>query len=184
MLASSPTRADAAPARGWIRKVLRYTGGSAVATVCSEVAFLLLYGPLSVGTTWASVLGWLAGAIPNYWLNRSWTWERRGRPSLRGEILPYVAIILITLLIATVVTGWVHGLVEDSGASDTLRWVLVAGSFLGVYIVMFVLRFLLLDRLFARLSHAEKAQADGARTEGAHRPGAHLSTTTTDEETT
>src|SRR5919201_1712805 len=87
-------------------KLVRYFTGSVVATVCSEVTFVLLYGALDVGTKWSSVLSWLAGAIPNFWLNRNWAWQRSGRPSLRHEVLPYVAIILTTLLMATLAT---HG---------------------------------------------------------------------------
>lgn len=136
-------------------KVLRYVGGSVVATVCSELAFVLLYGPLGVGTTWASVLGWLAGAVPNYWLNRTWTWQRTGRPSFRRELLPYLVIIVVTLVLATGVTHGLDVLLRSTGTSASLRVTLVAVAFFGVYVVMFVLRFLLLDRLFARLAVQE-----------------------------
>lgn len=136
-------------------KVLRYFGGSAVATVCSELAFVLLYGPLHVGTAWASVLGWLAGAVPNYWLNRTWTWQRTGRPSFRRELLPYLVIIGVTLALATGVTRGLDAVLRNAGTSSSLRVTLVAVAFFGVYVVMFVLRFFLLDRLFARLAAHE-----------------------------
>jgi putative flippase GtrA len=142
---------------GWLPKVLRYTGGSVVATACSEVTFVLLYGPLHVATTPASVCGWLAGALPNYWLNRAWAWRRTGRPSFLAEVLPYVTIVLLTLLLATAVTRVVDAGLEHRGLSSPERVTLVAAAFFGVYVVMFFLRFLLLDRLFARLSRAEDA---------------------------
>ena len=129
----------------------RYAGGSVIATVCSEVTFVVLYGLLDVATTWASVLAWLAGAVPNYWLNRNWAWQRRGRPSLRREVLPYVVIIVATLLLATVLTRLADAWLRDAGVARTLRVVLVAAAFLGVYVVVFVLRFFLLERLFGRL---------------------------------
>lgn len=128
-----------------------------VATVCSEVAFVLLYGPLGVGTTWSSVVSWLAGAIPNYWLNRSWAWRQTGRPSLRREVVPYAVIILITLVIATVVTSAVDHAVRGSALPHDAQVTLVAAAFFGVYVIMFVLRFLLLDRLFSRLAGPTEA---------------------------
>lgn len=143
--------------RPWVPKALRYAGGSVVATVCSEVAFVLLYGVLHVSTGWSSVVSWLAGALPNYWLNRRWAWQRTDRPSLRREILPYATIILITLLIATAATGAADHAVNGSDLSHQTRVVLVAAVFFGVYVVMFALRFLLLDRLFSRLAHADEA---------------------------
>src|SRR3954452_3718602 len=126
---------------GLVPKLLRYAGGSAVATVSSEVTFVLLYGPLHVAPAWASVVAWLAGAVPNYWLNRSWTWRRTGRPGLRDELLPYIAIIALTLLLATLATRWTDAWLHSLDTDPTLRVALVAAVFLGVYVAMFVLRF-------------------------------------------
>lgn len=139
----------------WPAKVLRYASGSVVATLCSEVTFVVVYGPLHAGPAWSSFLGWVAGALPNYWLNRSWTWQRQGRPSLRHEIVPYVVIIGLTLLLATVVTHAVDAALANADITESARVVLVAGAFLGVYAVMFVLRYFLLDRMFARLARLE-----------------------------
>lgn len=144
--------APAAPGTGGLRgKLLRYAGSSGVAAVCSEVAFLLLYGPLGASPGLASVVGWLAGAVPNYWLNRSWTWRRRGRPSLRREVLPYAAIILTTVALAVGATSAVHAVTDDGVVTGVWRVVLVNGTFLAVYALVFVLRYALLDRLFRGL---------------------------------
>ncbi len=134
-----------------VGKVARYTGGSVIAAVCSELAFVLMYGVVHATPVWSSGVGWLAGALPNYWLNRSWTWRQRGRPSLRHEVLPYVAIIVATVVLAMVVTHAVDGWLQGSAVSSGVRVMLVAGAFLGVYVAMFLLRFFLLDRMFARL---------------------------------
>ena len=149
-------RALAAPdGSGWFPKAVRYTGGSVVATVCSELTFVLLYGPLHLTPTWSSCLAWLAGALPNYWLNRSWAWRRRGRPSLRREILPYALIVAVTLVLATLATRAADHALSGADISASLRVTLVAATFFGVYVVMFVLRFFLFDRLFARLARHE-----------------------------
>jgi len=141
--------------------MLRYLGGSVVAAGCSELTLVVLYGLLHLPPAWSSCAAWLAGAVPNYWLNRSWTWRQRGRPSLRREVLPYLAIIGATLLLASLATaavdGWVRGGDWDSG----VRVVLVAGTFLAVYVGMFVIRFALLDRLFTSLRRVD-GQGDRA----------------------
>jgi putative flippase GtrA len=138
---------------GLVPKLLRYFTGSVVATVCSEVAFVVLYGVLGTGTTWSSVLSWLVGAVPNFWLNRNWAWQRTGRPSLRDEVLPYAAIIVFTLVLATLATHATDVWLHHQGVSDSQRVVLVAAVFLAVYVVVFVLRFVLLERLFGRPQH-------------------------------
>jgi putative flippase GtrA len=143
-----------------VPKLLRYFTGSVVATACSEVVFVLLYGALGVGTAASSVLSWLAGAIPNFWLNRSWAWQRTGRPSLRREILPYLAIILTTLILAVLLTHAADAWLHHRGVSSSVRVTLVAGVFLGTYVVVFALRFVLLDRLFRRLQEREADTGD------------------------
>jgi putative flippase GtrA len=80
---SATRTTDVAPAPTLGSKLLRYLGSSLVATVCSELTFVVLYGPCHVGTAYASLLAWLAGAVPNYWLNRRWAWQRTGRPRFR-----------------------------------------------------------------------------------------------------
>jgi putative flippase GtrA len=133
---------------GRARKVLRFGTGSIVATVCSQATFYLLYGPAGATTTVSSVLAWFAGAIPNYWINRSWTWGRRGRPSIRRELLPYAAIVLGTLVLAIVATSAVARALDSTSVSNGARTLVVTGTYFTVYAVMFVVRFVLFNRLF------------------------------------
>ena len=144
-----------------LTKVVRYTGASVVATICSEATFVLLYGPAHVSPMWSSTIAWLAGAVPNFWLSRRWAWQRRGGVSLRRELAPYAVIIVATLALATVTTSAVDALLRHLGTSDSVRVTVAAVAFFGVYVVMFGLRFLLLDRLFKRLTHHEAEMRGG-----------------------
>jgi len=132
-------------------RLLRYVGGSGVATVCSAVAFALLYGLVGTSTTTATLLGWFAGAVPNYVLNRSWVWRVQGRPSLLRELGPYVAVVLLTLALASGATALTETLLERSGATDAVRFASVNVAFLGVYAVMALVRYAILHQLFRRL---------------------------------
>jgi putative flippase GtrA len=140
--------AEAVRREGAARRLSTYTAGSVVAAACSELALLVCYAGLDLAPAVSSTLAWVAGALPNYWLNRRWTWGRRGRPDLRREVVPYVAIILGTLLLAALVTKGVDAWMREVDVSGSVRTVAVAAAFLGVYVVMFALRYLLLDRLF------------------------------------
>ena len=133
---------------GRVRRLTTYTAGSVIAAGCSEVALVVCYGLLDLAPGVSSTIAWVAGAVPNYWLNRSWTWQRKGRPSFVREVLPYVAIILVTLVLAAVVTKGVDSWLRDAEVSGSTRTVAVAVAFLGVYVIMFAVRYLLLDRLF------------------------------------
>jgi putative flippase GtrA len=130
------------------RRLSTYTAGSVVAAVCSEVALVVCYGLLGLAPAVSSTIAWVAGAVPNYWLNRAWTWQRRGRPSLTREVLPYVAIIVATLVLAALVTKGVDSWLSGADVSGSARTAAVAAAFLGVYVMMFAVRYVLLDRLF------------------------------------
>jgi putative flippase GtrA len=140
-----------------LRKLSTYTAGSVVAAGCSELALLLCYAVLHLPPAASAVIAWLCGALPNYWLNRSWTWQRTGRPDARRELLPYALIVLGTLALAVLVTRAVDSALSGSGAAA--RTTVVAVAFLGVYVVMFLLRYLLLDRLFGRLEALDPSEA-------------------------
>ncbi|MBO0844213.1 MAG: GtrA family protein [Nocardioides sp.] len=134
---------------GLTRKLLRFGTGAIVATICSQATFLMLYGPVHASTTVSSVFAWFAGAVPNYSLNRSWTWGRRGRPSISGELVPYAAIVLGTLCMAIVATDAGAHVLSRMSVSHSEQTFLVSAIYFSVYAVMFVFRFLLFDRLFA-----------------------------------
>jgi putative flippase GtrA len=150
-----------ARSRGALWRLSTYSAGSIVAAVCSELTLLLCYGVLGLAPAFSSALAWLAGALPNYWLNRSWTWGRRGRPSMRREVLPYVGIIVVTVALAALATAAVDEWLRSDSSSSTVRVGLVGGTFLGVYVVMFAVRYLLLDKLFRHPDDASSAPAEG-----------------------
>jgi hypothetical protein len=50
-----------------------------------------------------------------------------------------------------------------SDSSSATRTTVVGAAFLGVYVVMFLLRYLLLDRLFGRLEETDAASTEAVR---------------------
>ncbi len=130
------------------RRVGRYTAGSVVAGIVSEVAFLAVYGSGLAGTRVATVVAFLAGAVPNYFLNRRWAWGRTGRAHPVRELLPYVATIVTSALVAAAVTGFVDARVADWFSARPVQVAVVALSFGATYGVLFVLKFGVFDVLF------------------------------------
>lgn len=128
-------------------KLSKYTAGSVVATVCSYVTFVVAYA-LGAGSVVATVLGWLAGAVPNYFMNRNWTWGRKGRHDVLREVLPYAAIVLVTVCVASLTTHFADLLIPKLVQTHWVQVGLVSVVFLGTYGVLFAARFVLLDRLF------------------------------------
>jgi putative flippase GtrA len=122
------------------RRITRYTLGSVVALLTSIVVFALLYGA-GVGTTPASVAAFLAGAVPNWVLNRRWAWNVRGRVAPGREIVGYAVISLLALLASSAGTAWTHHLVRGV-SSNGLRVALVTLAYVVVQALLFGAKFL------------------------------------------
>jgi putative flippase GtrA len=134
-------------ARLWARggTFLRYAAGSAVAVVCSEVVLVGSYALFGAGARTAAILAWLAGAVPNYVLNRRWAWRRQGRAAFLRETLPYWAITLGTaaaaVTLTTVADGWVHRAMAGRGGQSLL----LGAVYLAAYGLVFIIKFVLFD---------------------------------------
>lgn len=124
----------------------RYAGASVIAGLISEAVFLASYGFGALPAV-ASVLAFVAGAVPNYLMNRYWAWQQRGRADRKRETLPYAVIVIVTALAAIGITTLADSWVQAHVASHTWRTILVGAAFLGTYGFMFILKFVLFDRL-------------------------------------
>ena len=126
----------------------RYAVGSVAATLLSQLTLTGLFWLGGVNATTASLVAFVAGAIPNFVLNWKWTWGRSGRPALLRELVPYLAIIIGGGLAATALTTLTDHvlapLVTDRGA----RTLVLDAAYLSSYAVLFVLKFALMDRVF------------------------------------
>jgi putative flippase GtrA len=125
----------------------RYTIGSVVAFLVSELTLVVVFGTGLLGAAAASVVAFFAGAIPNYLLNRCWVWRQRGRIELRGELVPYVLISLATLGIAALTTT-VAATVAPQGTAA--RTALVALAYFITYGLLFVGKFVAYQRFVFR----------------------------------
>ena len=90
---------------------------------------------------WANVFAAVVAAIPAYFLSRTWVWEVSGRHDFRSEVLPFWLLALAGLVVST-------GLAELADRSLGAGLQVNAASLVG-YFIVWVAKYLLLDRLFA-----------------------------------
>lgn len=115
-----------------------------IALVTSIVVFAVLY-VLGLGTTACSVLAFVAGAVPNWVLNRRWAWKLRGRVAFGREIIGYVAISVLALVSSSLATGWTQAQVQSIPAHHGVRVTLVTASYVAVQGILFVLKFVVYE---------------------------------------
>ncbi|MFG1819048.1 GtrA family protein [Kribbella sp. NPDC049174] len=142
----------------------KYSAASVVATVVSQIAFALCYW-FGTAPLVATLVAFVSGTTPSYLMNRRWTWGHTGRPG--RELLPYAIIAVTSAVIAAVVTTLTDRWSESWVDSHAWQTVLVSGSYLGTYGVLFILKFVLFDRyVFAKKpsQSSEDAEPAEART--------------------
>jgi len=119
-------------------RFLRYSAGSMVALAASEAALVLCYGTGLLPAAPASIVAFFVGAVPNYVLNRSWVWKRRGPVRVRAELVPYVLVSVATLVLAALATSFAAAIAPGGQLADT---VFVAAAYLVSTTVLFVAKF-------------------------------------------
>lgn len=136
----------------------RFMGASVVSFIASQAIFLTSYS-LGAVPALATALGWLAGATPNFMLNRR-NWGVRGRASLRREIVLFGMISVTTAVLAALISSAAEQLaITQFPDTRTMQVVVVWGAYLCTYVVMAVAKFFLFDRLvFTSPPQQEQAQ--------------------------
>jgi putative flippase GtrA len=146
-------------------RMTRYLAGSVICTVISTLTFLVVFGAGLLGSRASSLLASAVGSVFGYWLNRNWTWGKRGVGHLGREMVPYWLTVVGTAVAAALVTGWVNGLVRGATTSHNVRAVADAAAYVGTYGLFFVVKYLIFDRLFST-GHREVATASAGGSRG------------------
>jgi putative flippase GtrA len=115
-----------------------------VAATTSAVVFPLLY-VLGASTTACTISAFVAGAIPNWTMNRRWTWKVEGRVAFGREILAYVVVSASTLVALSLATAWTHHHVQGIPAGHGIRVALVTASYFGVLVLLYAIRYFLYE---------------------------------------
>ncbi|GAC1582465.1 MAG: hypothetical protein NVS3B18_15950 [Candidatus Dormibacteria bacterium] len=123
----------------------KYAIGSVVALVTSIVVFALLY-VANASTTWCSIGAFLAGAIPNWILNRRWAWQQQGQVAFLREIVGYVIVSLLALVASSAATGFTNSQVSGIPEGHGIRVLIVTGAYVLVQAVLFVGKFVIYER--------------------------------------
>jgi putative flippase GtrA len=124
------------------RRIARFAISSMVAATTSAIVFPIMY-VLGASTTACSITAFFAGAIPNWTMNRRWTWKVEGKVAFGREIFAYVVISASTLVLLSLATAWTHEQVQSIPAGHGIRVLLVTASYFGVLALLYGVRFFL-----------------------------------------
>jgi putative flippase GtrA len=156
-----------APLRSWYqtehgRKMVRYSMVSLVAVPVAELGILMGLVLFGMSAAWANVFGNSLGAIPSYYLNRTWVWGKAGRSHLMKEIAPFWMITVVGVVFA----GWV-GHVAGAWAkrhdvTGPERVILLMAANLVAFGVLWVGKYILFNTVLFKVHPPHDGQAPSA----------------------
>lgn len=136
--------------RQGVQRFWRYSLGSVVTFGVSQLVFLVVYGLQWASPQIATLWSFAAGIPVNYILNRRWAWRRRGRPGFREELLPYAAVIAISIVASALATSAVDAWLQTADLPRAAGILLVGTTFAAINGGLFLAKYVLLDRLVFR----------------------------------
>jgi putative flippase GtrA len=132
--------------RPQIAKLIRYSSASVAGFLTTQVVLLATLTVLGMDAVVANLIGVTAGAVPNYLINRAWTWSKTDRHSLVREVLPFWAMTLAGLGLSTVFVAWADN------RFDGAYWA-VSGGNVSAFALLWVAKYFMLERVLFRPAH-------------------------------
>jgi putative flippase GtrA len=141
-------------------KVVKYTMVSAISALTSLCVLTLVYGVLRLWSEVPSTLfANIVAGVPSYILNRRWVWKKGGRSHVWREILPFWVMSLTGIGFALYTSSVAHNVADTHHLHHLARTVLVVGANIAAFGILWFLKFLILNRLFAQIAEAELGDA-------------------------
>jgi putative flippase GtrA len=130
----------------------RFAVAAIAALAASEITLTVCIGLADLTAGISAVISWFAGAVTSYVLSR-WAWERKGKPSLLKETLPFWAVSAVVIVVLTVSTKFGNRLAVSWHLTGAAQVLLVDAVYLVANCFTFVMRFLIFHYvLFAERS--------------------------------
>ena len=148
---------------GFARQFSRFALVAIVSLGASELTLSIAYLAGATGGV-AGLCGWLVGAGTSYVLSR-WAWQRKGRPHLLKETLPFWAISIGTAAVLSLTSHFAASYAKDQGMSRHEAVVVVALAYLVANFVTFMTRFLIFHYVLFADRNAKPGTADSPEAE-------------------
>ena len=140
------------------------------AVIASQVTLAVCLGPIGWTAGRSALTAWLVGAAVSYVLSR-WAWERKGRPNLLKETLPFWIVAVGTAVVLTTVTKWANQRAHAMDLPDTERLMFVGAAYFLANCVTFLTRFLIFHYILFR-DRGAKVSELVSELPASERPGA------------
>ncbi len=124
------------------RRMARFAPAALLALATTQITYFICFSVLAMTGRAAGAAGWLAGAAVSYGVSR-WAWERKGKPRLLRETLPFVAISLVVGIVLTEASHFGYREAAALGLHGAAHDLFVQGFYLAANCFTFLTRFVI-----------------------------------------
>jgi putative flippase GtrA len=128
-----------------ILKLVKYSSASVAGVVVGQATLIFCLEAFEWEALAANLASVTLGAVPNYTINRYWTWQQSGKNRLWGEVIPFWVMSAAGALLSMLAVAF-----ADHQWGTTVA---VAIASLTGFGVLWVAKFLVLDKLMWRVVH-------------------------------
>ena len=143
-----------APSKQLVQRVARCLSVSVGTTMLSAAVLVALTLGAGVPAGMSNVIAVCCGIVPSYFANRSWVWNRHGRSSWSREVVPFWVLSLTGLVLSTVAVSEVASF--TASWSSAVRSIALPAANLSVFGALWVVQFVVLDRVLFAVPTSEK----------------------------
>jgi len=144
-------------------RILKFGAVSVISTVIAQTILFGLYDRHLFGSLSAMVSNVIATAVatvPAYWLNRTWTWGKRGKSSIWREVMPFWVMAFIGLVLSTIAVGVAAHNVDLISHKKIVKDLVVHFANFTTYGAIWVARYAIFNKyMFGSGTHHGKADA-------------------------
>jgi putative flippase GtrA len=151
------------------KRFSRFAVAAVAAVAASQLILALCLGVAGWTAGKSALAAWVAGAGTSYVVSR-WAWERRGRPHLLKETLPFWIVAVCAAVVLTTTTKIANQRALALGLTHTQKLIFVGTAYFAANCVTFVIRFVIFHYVLFKDRRAQTA-ASAATAEAAAGPG-------------
>src|SRR5260370_4582333 len=125
-----------------VRRLMRFAPAAALALATTQITYFICFSVLAMTGRASGAAGWLAGAAVSYGVSR-WAWERKGKPRVLKETLPFLAISLVVGILLTEASHFGYRQAAALGLHGAAHDAFVQGFYLAANCFTFLTRFVI-----------------------------------------
>ena len=145
------TRFEALPPT--IQKLFKYSVASGTGVTVDVTVLVLCSAVIGLGSMTSHLIAVFVSSVPNYLINRTWTWKQTGKNRLWGEVIPFWTMSVIGLILSTIFVAYAADRWDDNTFATTVANLSGFGT-------LWILKFLVLDKLMWKVVHDLHPEVD------------------------